>query len=190
MDTVIRPASVRDIPTLALFFMSEGVVEWLYRGAIPDRPTNVIVEHLFTRFGTPMAFTNCHVADAKGRVLGGVHIALGRDLAEAPADLLVPEERRPAVAPFGRLRTPDAMHVLSVNVEPQSRGRGIGKMLLTEAETRAKLAGVRKMSLNVREDNIGAMRLYTRLGYREAMRESVVIPNVFDGAILHMIRVF
>ena len=61
MAISIRPAILRDVPKLAEYFLAStgGGIEWLYKGVLPDRPTNIIVEHLFTRFGSAWVFTNC-----------------------------------------------------------------------------------------------------------------------------------
>ena len=69
MEISIRLAKVNDIPKLAEFFLGgdTGVIEWLYRDALPDRPINIIVEHLFSRFGSAMDFTNWWIADIAGQ---------------------------------------------------------------------------------------------------------------------------
>ena len=73
-------------------------------------------------------------------------------------------------------------------VEPESRGNGIGKDLMLEAEGQAKSAGAGKMSLNVRDDNPGGIRLCTKLGYSQARRKYIDMPELFSGAIIHMPR--
>ena len=50
--------------------------------------------------------------------------------------------------------------------DPSSRGRGVGTALLRKAEERARSMGKRTMSLGVIGENVVAIRLYERLGYR------------------------
>jgi ribosomal protein S18 acetylase RimI-like enzyme len=50
-------------------------------------------------------------------------------------------------------------------VEPRSRGRGIGSLLLAEAERMARQRGLPYMSLMVTEDNAPARELYEQQGY-------------------------
>ena len=190
MEISIRPAKVNDIPKLAEFFLGgdTGVIEWLYRDALPDRPINIIVEHLFSRFGSAMDFTNWRIADIDGQPVGGVHLALGRAFSESPTDLLVPAERRAIAAPVRQLRTPDAMHIMMICVDPDYRSEGVGKAMLSEAERLATHAGTDLMSLNVRGDNLRAIELYTRLGYTEKMRADVSIPTVYTGPVYHMTK--
>jgi ribosomal protein S18 acetylase RimI-like enzyme len=187
---VIRAGEPGDIPYLAESFMrsSRGVIEWLYQGAIPGRTTGIIVEHLFTRFGTAMSFSNCWVAMEGPRPIGAVHAAPSDLLIGGPADLLVPEERRWANAPFGRLRTPGAFHVISLCVDEESHRRGIGRLLMAEVEARASQVGLGLATLNVAEENSGAVRFYEHLGYREMTRQRVSVPRVLEGDVIHMSR--
>ena len=190
MAISIRPAVLCDIPKLAEYLMksSGGVVEWLHKGVLPDRPTNIIVEHLFTRFGCAMAFTNCWMAEDDGQVVGGIHLALGSALSAAPANLLVPEDRGAIAAPFSRLRTPEAMHILMICVDQEYRSQGVGKKMMVEAESVAARAGTDLVSLNVRGDNPRAIDLYSRLGYVEKISANVAIPTVYTGRVVHMTK--
>ena len=190
MAISIRPAVLWDVPKLAEYFLTStgGVVEWLYKGVLPDRPTNIIVEHLFTRFGSAWAFTNCWMAEDDGQVIGGMHAALGSAFSAGPTDLMVPEDRAALVEPFGRLRTPEAMHIISICVDSRCRGQGVGKTLMLEVESLAARAGTNLTSLNVRCDNPRAIDLYTRLGYAEAISVDVSIPTVYTGRIVHMTK--
>jgi ribosomal protein S18 acetylase RimI-like enzyme len=190
MAISIRPAMLCDVPKLAEYNLtsSEGVIEWLYKGVLPDRPTNIIVEHLYTRFGSAMDFTNCWITDDDGQPIGGMHIALGNAFSKDPADLMVPEDRRAIVAPVGRLRTPEAMHIAMIYVDPNCRSLGVGKAMMLKAESLATRAGTNLMSLNVRGDNLRAIELYSRLGYTEKTSAEVSIPTVYTGRVIHMMK--
>lgn len=50
-------------------------------------------------------------------------------------------------------------------VEPDARGRGVGRALLEAAEERARAAGLRYVSLMVTDDNVPARKLYDRAGF-------------------------
>jgi len=105
-----------------------------------------------------------------------------------PADLLIPEERKHLNAPFVHLRTQGACHIIALCMDRAYRGQGIGRSLMVEAEAYARKAGYRLMSLNVAEDNVGAVKLYESLGYREAKRQYVLVPDALAGDIIHMTR--
>ena len=65
-------------------------------------------------------------------------------------------------------------------VHPAWRGRGIGHRLLAAAEEEARRAGCAFLELSVDEDNAGARRLYTGLGFDEDRRE-IILRRSLDG---------
>jgi ribosomal-protein-alanine acetyltransferase len=56
-------------------------------------------------------------------------------------------------------------HILTIDVSPAYRRRGIGQMLLEEIERIFREKGVKTSHLEVREDNAVAINLYRKLGY-------------------------
>jgi len=54
----------------------------------------------------------------------------------------------------------------SIAVDARHRGRGLAAALLADAERVARRRGRTRVTLEVREDNSAAIRLYERLGYR------------------------
>ena len=69
-------------------------------------------------------------------------------------------------------------HVLTIDVSPKHRRKGIGLRLLQEIERIFKDKGVNVCFLEVREDNIAALDLYLRFGYREIGR----LENYYGNA--------
>ena len=59
----------------------------------------------------------------------------------------------------------DSVHVAELFVEESARGQGIGTRLLVEAEGYARTLGRRFLTLDVVDTNVGALRLYQRLGF-------------------------
>ncbi len=57
------------------------------------------------------------------------------------------------------------LNIHDLAVVPESRGRGIGRKLLEETHRRATELGCCKVTLEVRDDNHRAQRLYRSLGY-------------------------
>jgi GNAT superfamily N-acetyltransferase len=67
-------------------------------------------------------------------------------------------------------------------VLPQFRNLGLGTEPLRMADESARKLGKRGMSIIVSDANIGARRLYERLGYREIARRTMVREQwVSDG---------
>jgi ribosomal protein S18 acetylase RimI-like enzyme len=63
-------------------------------------------------------------------------------------------------------RNTDIARLYSIAVGHEARGRGLGEALLGAVERAARASGRRRLRLEVRQDNAGAIRLYERLGYR------------------------
>jgi GNAT superfamily N-acetyltransferase len=55
-------------------------------------------------------------------------------------------------------------HVVQIVVDPRVRGRGAGRALMEEVRRRVRAAGGRRWYLNVKQDNVAAMRLYEGCG--------------------------
>lgn len=70
-------------------------------------------------------------------------------------------------------------HILSLAIDPEYRGRGLGRLLLKEAIERIKREKeVKVFRLEVRASNVPAIRLYKSLGFRY----SFFRPNYYqDG---------
>ena len=64
------------------------------------------------------------------------------------------------------LPTPVA-EVKKVYVAPTARGRGLGRLLVSEVERLAAVHGRTRVRLDTRADLVAARRLYARLGYDE-----------------------
>ncbi len=59
-----------------------------------------------------------------------------------------------------------AGYVVTLDVHPEARGRGIATLLMTALEELAAQAGASAMALHVFHGNAAAISLYKRLGYR------------------------
>lgn len=88
-------------------------------------------------------------------------------ITRAQADFLVIEESDTIGAFIVLLkRTASAgLRIYSVAVAPEQRGRGWARLLLDEAEKRARLNGKRCLTLEVSETNHQAIGLYRRSGF-------------------------
>jgi ribosomal-protein-alanine N-acetyltransferase len=58
-------------------------------------------------------------------------------------------------------------HILTVDITPAYRRKGIAQKILHEIETVFKKKGIKEIKLEVREDNIAALNLYRKLGYKK-----------------------
>ena len=84
------------------------------------------------------------------------------------ADTLVVVARaEDAIAGFGIMSYgEDDAHLELLGVTPPHRRSGVGRKLVEWLEKPARLAGISRVSLEVRRSNEGARTFYERLGYR------------------------
>ena len=61
-------------------------------------------------------------------------------------------------------------HIITINVSPKYRRKGIGTKMIKEIEIVLKQKGIRECQLEVREDNTAAIKLYQSLGYQKMGR--------------------
>lgn len=85
---------------------------------------------------------------------------------------------------------PDSFYINMLAVYPAYRKAGIGEVLMAEVDARARSAGCDLSSLEVFEENGGAVRFYQRLGYETIDSRAVVAHDCcpHDGRILLMTR--
>lgn len=88
-------------------------------------------------------------------------------ITRAKADFLVTEDggEISAFIVLLKRKTGTAMRIYSVAVSPTRRGKGLARLLLGEAEKRARLNGNQFLILEVSEINDEAIRLYLRSGF-------------------------
>lgn len=82
------------------------------------------------------------------------------------------------------LRSADEAEILTLAVEKDSRGRGLGRVLVAALLDRLRSEGVRRVSLEVRKSNVAALALYTSLGFAEAGVRSCYYRDGEDAHVL------
>ena len=75
-------------------------------------------------------------------------------------------------------RKPATAHILTIDVSPEHRRKGIGRSLLQEIEKTFKHEGAKICCLEARENNIEALSLYEKFGYERVGRLENYYPNV------------
>ncbi|MCS7097165.1 MAG: GNAT family N-acetyltransferase [Candidatus Methanomethylicia archaeon] len=68
-------------------------------------------------------------------------------------------------------------HIVSIAIDPNFRGKKLGRMLMEEIERKLRAMGCTVLRLEVDENNIIAHNLYLSLGYRDAYK----IPCYYYG---------
>jgi len=72
-----------------------------------------------------------------------------------------------AIARLGIGRNISFGHILTVDIAPAYRRKGIAQKLLQEIEAIFREKGIEECRLEVREDNVAALNLYQKLGYKK-----------------------
>ena len=102
--------------------------------------------------------------------------------------LVVEEDARPGVvvACCGVLSIVGEGDITNVVVHPEHRKRGIAYRMLTELLERGKEQyGIEAFTLEVRQSNVEAIRLYERLGFvREGIRKNFYERPIEDAVIM------
>ncbi|MFK7991445.1 MAG: ribosomal protein S18-alanine N-acetyltransferase [Sandaracinaceae bacterium] len=78
----------------------------------------------------------------------------------------------------------DESELLSIGVQPEARGRGVGRALLDVALTECRRAGIEHVHLEVRADNASARSLYLRAGFVEVGRRTAYYPDGTDARLM------
>jgi ribosomal protein S18 acetylase RimI-like enzyme len=131
------------------------------------------------------SYENCTIAERDRDIAGMMH-GYPMHVAEGGN-----QESDPVLKPYAELELNRSFYISALAVFEAFRGQGIGTELMDVALVRAQALGLAHVSLICFERNVGAMRLYTRLGFREIDRRAIVPhPSLHyrDGDALLMAR--
>jgi ribosomal protein S18 acetylase RimI-like enzyme len=174
-DVTFRAARKAESRTIAELYRisSDGVADYIWTGmAEPGENLLDVGARRYAREGTDFSYQNVTVATVGERIIG-MTAAYTIGPVEQPGTEF-DFEVDPVLRPFQILEQPNSYYVSGVAVFPQHRGTGIGGQLMQRAFDEARARRLPQVSLIVFEQNVGAKRLYDRLGFREAMRKTVV----------------
>jgi ribosomal-protein-alanine N-acetyltransferase len=78
----------------------------------------------------------------------------------------------------------DEVHIATIAVHPEYRGRGIGRQILLTALRECAAQGARTATLEVRERNLIAIEMYRKLGFDVVGRRKRYYQDTNEDAIL------
>jgi ribosomal-protein-alanine N-acetyltransferase len=78
----------------------------------------------------------------------------------------------------------DEIHINNIALRPGYRNRGLGTALLRHVMAEALRLGARRATLEVRASNVGARRLYERLGFAVAGHRRNYYSNPVEDALI------
>jgi ribosomal protein S18 acetylase RimI-like enzyme len=177
-----RPADAPDYAELALLtgpellpalFGSESNFKKVMRGSFP-RPKN------------PFSFEHSHFIEMNGRT-AGMALALTHDqLSKDPLRTMLLLMRYLKLSFVTQIvhmyRSSEIMaqteggdyYLANIATYPEFRSRGLGTRLMDAVETEARVAGSRRIVLDVETDNKRAIELYERLSFRVESKSPVL----------------
>jgi RimJ/RimL family protein N-acetyltransferase len=74
---------------------------------------------------------------------------------------------------------------LGMGIVPGHRGRGVGLVLIETALQRALASGFTRIELNVRADNLAAIKLYEKVGFAHegVLRDAVLVDGAYHDSL-------
>jgi ribosomal protein S18 acetylase RimI-like enzyme len=174
-EPIIRPARKSDAAALAILvdIAGEGLPAWLW--STLKAPGQSVLEFGRSRAARDtgaFSWRNATVAEIDGEIAACL---VDYRLAD-PYDAGDLDDLPAVVRPLVVLESaaPGSWYVNVLATFPEFRGQGLGARLLALAQDRARAAGAAALSIIVAGENSGAVRLYTRTGYREKSRAPLV----------------
>ncbi len=188
---LIRHADPSDAECLAklINLAGEGIPNWLWTRACIEGQTPLEIGTLRAKRETGgFSYTNALVTEPSGYPAGMV---LSYAITEAPAEN--PDDLPAPIAPFVALEklSVGTWFINALAVFAEAQRQGLGSQLLTAAEHLAQANGIDRMSIQVYAQNIGAVRLYERLGYTRAASAPVRLhpcPPYYTGDVLLLMK--
>jgi ribosomal protein S18 acetylase RimI-like enzyme len=169
-EYTIRPACKSECRRIAELYRvsSDGVADYIWSTLAESGEDPLEVGRTrYEREGIPFSYQNCRVVGLKGAVVGML-VAFPM---KVDADYV---ETDPILVPYSVLEEDESYYICGMAVDAGHRRKGIGTVLLAEAERTCRDLGLSKLSLIVFEQNVSAKRLYERCGFVEKRRHSVV----------------
>ncbi len=151
-----------------------GWNEAMYDGLVPGQSVEEIIQSEFAQPDTTYFYENHWIASWDGQIAGGLHAYPWDDMANDPPNPLIPEERYAIDEPVHCLPAPGTYYIHALAVYPDFGRKGIGFTLLSLAREQAAEKDFTDLSLYVFAQNVGAVALYERHGYKVAGRSPVV----------------
>lgn len=193
-DTFIRAATPQDARLLArlIDIAGEGIPNWLWAGMAGTGQSALDVGEARARRETGgFSYRNALVAERDGKPAAAM---IGYRITEpSAAERAEVADLPDQIRPFVELehRAIGSFYVNALAALPGRRGFGLGSTLLAAAEDRAAAQDISRMSIQVYEQNTGAVKLYERTGYSVADTRPVLshpCQPYYDGRVLLMLK--
>lgn len=85
----------------------------------------------------------------------------------------------------GYWKIQDEAHLVTFAIHPSSRGKGLGKMLLSHILKDIQEKGIKKITLEVRKSNKAAQHLYEKFGFKKIAIRHRYYQDTDEDAIIY-----
>ena len=171
-NRTFRPATLDDAAVLAelINYAGEGMPLYLWGEMVQPGEAAWDVGRPAREQGS-FSYRNATIIEHNGQCAGCL---IGYEIPDNPEP--IPDDMPAMFVPLQELENlaPGTWYVNVLAVRPQFRSQGLGTKLLALAEEKAQGLGKCGMSVIVSDTNLGAHRLYERLGYKERARRLMV----------------
>ena len=107
------------------------------------------------------------------------------ELKRTAAHYFVVEAEGRVAGYMGYWEAPQEAHIINLAIAPDFRGRGLGREMIEKCVEFARKRGARLATLEVRESNLAAQRLYERCGFKFiAIRKQYYNDNQEDAIVM------
>ena len=98
--------------------------------------------------------------------------------------VLDPGDERPLLGYVGCWALFDAVHLVTIGVDPQYQRQGLGEILVQQALDLAHEIGAPEVTLECRETNLAAQALYRKYGFQEVGRRRRYYSDTREAALI------
>jgi ribosomal protein S18 acetylase RimI-like enzyme len=180
----LRPAKPKFEEGLQFAQYLDQAAEGFFRTML-GRQSDSIIATAFIESGHSLSYENVIFVEVDKKIVGMSSAFSGKQQQKFSDEPLKQAAKRKAIrlwlmqilfAPLWRILETipeDDFYVQGIAIDPEYRGAGIGSLLMSDIEKRAKASGSKRLSLDVSAKNSGARRLYNRFG----MVDSSMWPN-------------
>ena len=173
----IRQAKIEDAEEAAeLICMAWGECAYVLAGSNNQKVAQEVIKKFYKQPDNILSYQNIYVAEVRNRIAGLI-LSFPSDHFPRLSKLLVEKlpkfyksdakDYQRKVVPMLKTKEaePGEYYIDSLAVYPQYRACGIGSKLLKAATLKSHKLGISKISLIVKPENKGALKLYKKHGY-------------------------
>ncbi len=176
-NRTFRPATIDDANVLAelINYAGEGLPLYLWGQMVePGEAAWDVGRRRAAREEGSFSYRNATIIEHDSKCAGCL---IGYKIPDNPEP--IPDDMPAMFVPLQELENlaPGTWYINVLAVRPQFRRQGLGTRLLALAEEMAEASGKRGLSVIVSDANLGAHRLYERLGYNERAMRLMVKEN-------------